>query len=288
MQVSQIFRFSLLAVFGDPHPRGFEMRGDEEWWWHGRDSQGRAYMFPREQGTVRRVGWKNPSGRRLTTERKKVRNAQSLEKVDLEDETGFRIATREGACSWEVQHSAKSLLNLSCWSKPWPHQLVQNWITWQQLFCPSARGSQLGEEHILEPECKWGVRNYDREEWREQSGSETKPSPETPAVLLWLVCPQTEWDWPFLARDRDSTGQSAGHSWLVSASRAWSPFWGKYRRGDVKERRDKAQFTSMREFGIGRRFSAWLLHMNCSQLCGCRILGSLMRLLNCPKFSFAI
>lgn len=177
MQVSQIFPFSLLAVFGDPHPRGFEMRGDEERWWHGRDSQGRACMFPREQGTVRRVGWKKPSGRRLTTERKKVRNAQSLEKVDLEDETGFRIATREGACSWEVQHSAKSLLNLSCWSKPWPHQLVQNWITWQQLFCPSARGSQLGEEHILEPECKWGIRNYDQEEWREQSGSGNQAQP---------------------------------------------------------------------------------------------------------------
>lgn len=30
MQVSQMFPFSLLAVCGEPHPKGFEMRGDEE------------------------------------------------------------------------------------------------------------------------------------------------------------------------------------------------------------------------------------------------------------------
>lgn len=75
-------------------------------------------MFPREKGMERRVAWKNAPRRRLTTERKEVRSPQSLEKVDLEDETGFRITDREGATSWEVQHSAKSLLNLSCWSRP--------------------------------------------------------------------------------------------------------------------------------------------------------------------------
>jgi len=32
----------------------------------------------------------------------------------------------------------------------------------------------------------------------------------------------------------------------------------------VKEVRDKAEFTSVREFGFGRRFSAWLLHINCA------------------------
>lgn len=169
MLVNQIFPFSLLAVCEDRayHPRSFEMEGDEEWWWHGRDSQGRACMFPREKGMERREGWRNPSRRRLTTERKKVRSPWSLEKMNLEDETGFRMAAGEGASSWEVQHLAQSLLNLSCWSKPWPHQLVRNLITSQQLFCHSVWGSQLGEEHILEPEGKWGVRKCDQEVWAE-------------------------------------------------------------------------------------------------------------------------
>lgn len=35
------------------------------------------------------------------------------------------------------------------------------------------------------------------------------------------------------------------------------------RRGHVKGVRNKAEFTSIREFGFGRRFSAWLLHINC-------------------------
>lgn len=62
--------------------------------------------------------------------------------------------------------------------------------------------------------------------------------------------------WP----GRDNKGQRAGHSWLIPASRASSPFWGeKNRRENVKEIRNKAQFTAIREFGIGRRFSARLL-----------------------------
>lgn len=154
------------------------MRGDEEWWWHGRDSQGRAWIFPREKGMQTRLGWRNPSGRRLTTERK-VRSLWSLEKVDVEDERGFRRAAREGAGSWEVQHLVKSLLNPSCWSKSWPHHLVWNLITWQQLFLPlsmriiSCNQDASGALGSVLRRC-------------EQRG------PEPPSVLLWPVCPQQD------------------------------------------------------------------------------------------------
>lgn len=103
---------------------------------------------------------KREGAQQLEGRKREVREAWKREKVELENQTAFRTVAREGGSFGEVQRLAKSSFSLSRWSKSWPHQLVRNLITWEQLFCSSAWGPESGEERSLEPGGRGGVRKY--------------------------------------------------------------------------------------------------------------------------------
>lgn len=137
--------------------RSFEMKGDGQWWAARERQPGQGLCVPREQ----REAWGGkPKGKESERTRKRKsrrspaagrKKAWKREKVELENQIGFRMVAREGGSFGEVQRLAKSSFSLSCWSKSWPHQLVRNLITWEQLFCNSAWGAESGEERSLEP-----------------------------------------------------------------------------------------------------------------------------------------
>lgn len=142
--------------------------------------------------------------------------------MDLEIERGFTMVAGEGGSSWGVQI-------LTCWTRSWHHPSVgQKFYPLREAFFVTQH-----EDHSLEKSIDWSqaaraVRECDQKAQAEQlrRGSSAQRQLLSCWGLFVNYYLQKRWDSPLLVRKRDNKGQSTTHSWLISASRGWSPFWG--------------------------------------------------------------